>query len=323
MTSASRKETILVAGGAGFLGQHLCRHLLNNGAIVVCLDDFSTSSPHSLIEMRENKNFSIIEHDITEPITIEIDRIYNLACAASPTQYHRLPLKTARTNTVGVLNLLEVARECEAPFFQASTSEVYGDPAVHPQTEDYFGNVNPVGLRAPYTEGKRAAEMLVMSYHRKFGVPVRIARIFNTYGPGMAEDDGRAVSTFVRQALQNDEITIHGTGRQTRSFCYVDDMIRGLTAMMNRAETIVGPMNLGNPEEVTVLELANIIRDTIGSSSQIVHRDNTPDDPVRRCPDISLALNMLSWEPQVALQEGIRRTIESIRYEKPFARSNR
>lgn len=300
---------ILVTGGAGFIGSHLCERLLERGNEVLCLDNFFTGRKKNITHLLDNPNFELIRHDITEPILIEVDQIYNLACPASPVHYQYNPVKTIKTNVVGTLNMLGLAKRVKARILQASTSEVYGDPEVHPQQENYWGNVNPIGFRACYDEGKRCAETLMFSYHRQNGVDIRVIRIFNTYGPRMLENDGRVVSNFIVQALKGEAITVYGEGNQTRSFCYVDDMVEGIIRMMEREE-FIGPVNLGNPGEFTILELANKVKSMTGSSSKIVYKQLPADDPQQRQPDISLAKEKLGWEPVTNLEEGLKRTIE-------------
>lgn len=310
MTVVTRKR-ILVAGGGGFLGTHLCRHLLEAGHQVICLDNFSSGSRQNLDQLNGFDNFFCIEHDVADSLdTDPVEEIYNVACVASPVQYQQHPIAALRTSAIGVDNLLQLARRFKARIFQASTSEVYGDPLIHPQHEDYYGNVNPVGPRACYDEGKRYAESLCMDYHRVFGVDVRIARIFNTYGPNMQVDDGRVVSNFIVQALMNQPITVNGDGQQTRSFCYVDDMIRGISSLMSAAPPLSQPINLGNPNEMTVLELAHLVLELTGSRSTISFHGLPVDDPTRRQPDISRARQLLNWEPKVALEHGLQKTIE-------------
>jgi len=301
-------KRILVTGGAGFLGSHLCEYLLQSGAEVICLDNFVTGSKANIAHLREEPLFEFIRHDIVHPILLEVDQIYNFACPASPVHYQRNPIKTVKTNVMGSLNVLGLAKRVRARLLQASTSEVYGDPKEHPQTESYWGHVNPIGIRSCYDEGKRIEETLVMEYHRQNAVDVRIIRIFNTYGPRMAVHDGRVVSSFIMQALRNQPITIYGDGSQTRSFCYVTDLISGIVRLMN-TEGLTGPVNLGNPTEFTVRELADLVISLTGSRSEIVHLPLPQDDPVRRCPDISLAKAKLDWQPTVSLKEGLQRTI--------------
>lgn len=307
-----KSKRILVCGGAGFLGVNLCQHLLQAGHDVICVDNFA-SSGHQHIERLAKQypnNLTVLTHDISIPLTlIKVDEIYNLACVASPVQYQLDPVQTLKTCTHGMLNLLELAVANNARLFQASTSEVYGNPHVHPQQEEYFGNVNPTGPRACYDEGKRCAETLCFDFHRQHGVPVKVARIFNTYGPYMQPNDGRVVSNFILQALRNKPLTINGDGSQTRSFCYVDDLIRGFIALMESPRDILGPVNLGNPEEYQVLELARKILELTGSRSKLRFQALPQDDPIRRCPDISRARDWLGWEPRVALETGLQETI--------------
>ncbi len=302
-------KRVLVTGGAGFLGSHLCDRLINDGHEVLCLDNFFTGRRINIAHLLDNPSFELVRHDVTEPILLEVDLIYNLACPASPVHYQYNPVKTVKTNVMGTLNMLGLAKRVGARVFQASTSEVYGDPKIHPQTEDYWGNVNPIGLRACYDEGKRCAEALMFAYHRQNNVDIRMARIFNTYGPRMLEDDGRVVSNFIVQALKGDDITIYGEGTQTRSFCYVDDMIEAFVRFME-AKDVTGPVNLGNPVEFTVLELAEKIKGITGSSSKIVREPLPPDDPVQRQPDITLAKELLSWEPEVGIDDGLKKTVD-------------
>lgn len=303
-------QTVLVAGGAGFLGAHLCRKLLDQGHEVICLDNFLTGSQSAVEDMRGDPRFSLIRHDIIEtlPDGLRPTQIYNLACAASPPRYQKDPIHTLRTCVQGSLHLLELAVECNAWILQASTSEVYGDPKVHPQHERYHGNVNPVGIRSCYDEGKRCAETLFSDYARVRGAKVRIARIFNTYGPGMAPDDGRVVSTFLCQAVTGEPLTVYGDGSQTRSLCYVDDMINGLLRLMNGPETFRGPVNLGNTEELSVLDIARRVCALSGQSPRIEYKPLPPDDPSVRCPDIHLARQHLGWEPRVSFDEGLKST---------------
>ena len=299
----------LIAGGAGFLGSHLCERLLKDGHEVICLDNYFTGRKVNIEHLLENKNFELIRHDITEPISIEADWIFNLACPASPPHYQYDSVKTIKTSVLGAINLLELAKKCKARIFQASTSEVYGDPAIHPQIESYWGNVNPIGIRSCYDEGKRVAETLFMDYHRQYGVDIRIVRIFNTYGPRMLMNDGRVVSNFIVQALNGDDITIYGDGKQTRSFCYVDDLIEGFIRLMTQ-EDITGPINIGNPGEFTMLELANEVIKLTKSKSKIVYKPLPGDDPKMRKPDISLAKQFLGWEPKIQLNDGLKKTIK-------------
>jgi UDP-glucuronate decarboxylase len=301
---------ILVTGGAGFLGSHLCERLLAEGHDVICLDNFFTGSRDNIIHLLDNRRFELIRHDIVEPILLEVDRIYNLACPASPVHYQYNPVKTVKTSVMGTINMLGMAKRVKARILQASTSEVYGDPQVHPQTEDYWGHVNPIGIRSCYDEGKRVAETLMMDYHRQNGVDIRIVRIFNTYGPRMAENDGRVVSNFILQALKNQEITVFGDGSQTRSFCYVDDLIEGMIRMMENQQGFIGPVNLGNPQENSILEFAEKIVSITGSASRIAFKPLPQDDPKQRRPDISLAAEQLGWQPTVDLATGLKRTAD-------------
>ncbi len=298
----------LVTGGAGFLGSHLCERLLNDGHEVICLDNYFTGRLVNVDHLRDNRRFELIRHDVTEPILLEVDRIFNLACPASPIHYQFNPVKTIKTSVMGAINMLGMAKRVKARILQASTSEVYGDPVVHPQTEDYWGNVNPIGIRSCYDEGKRVAETLFMDYHRQNKVDIRIVRIFNTYGPRMLMNDGRVVSNFIVQALKGDDITIYGDGSQTRSFCYVDDLIEGFVRMMNQ-DKIIGPVNIGNPGEFTMLELAKEVLDLTGSKSKIVYKPLPGDDPKMRRPNIELAKSALGWEPTIPLRQGLEKTI--------------
>ena len=309
--SASGGKTILVTGGAGFIGSHLCEKLLAAGNRVICLDNFFTGSRKNIRQLIKNKNFKLVKHDIIEPYFSKekIDQIYNLACPASPAHYQFNPIRTIKANTSGVINLLGLAKKHGARILQASTSEVYGDPKIHPQTENYWGNVNPNGLRSCYDEGKRCAESLFFCYLREHEIDIRVARIFNTYGPKMAANDGRVVSNFIVQALRGKPITLNGDGRQTRSFCYVDDMINGLIALMGK-EKFTGPVNLGNPGEFTIKELARKIIKLTGSRSKIVYAKLPADDPIKRRPDIILAKKKLGWRPEVELEGGLKQTIE-------------
>ncbi len=305
----SSLKRILVTGGAGFLGSHLCERLIDEGHDVICLDNFFTSQKANIADLLARPNFELIRHDVTLPIFLEVDEIYNLACPAAPGHYQYNPIKTMKTSVLGSINVLGMAKRCRAKVLQASTSEVYGDPQVHPQAESYRGAVNPIGPRACYDEGKRAAETLFMDYHRRNRVNVRICRIFNTYGPRMHPYDGRVISNFIRQALLGEEITIFGDGSQTRSFCYRDDLAEGLIRMMNGADDFIGPVNLGNPEECRMLDLANLVLELTGSRSQPAFFPHPADDPLRRQPDISLARRKLGWSPTVTLREGLMRTI--------------
>lgn len=301
---------ILVTGGAGFLGSHLCERLLNEGHDVICLDNLFTGSKDNIIHLMDNHRFELVRHDIVEPILLEVDRIYNLACPASPVHYQYNPVKTVKTSVMGMINMLGMAKRVKARILQASTSEVYGDPQVHPQTEAYWGNVNPIGIRSCYDEGKRVAETLMMDYHRQNKVDIRIIRIFNTYGPRMAENDGRVVSNFMLQALRNEDITVFGEGQQTRSFCYVSDLIDGMIRMMENDQGFIGPVNLGNPVENTILEFAEKIVSITGSKSKIIFRPLPQDDPKQRRPDITLAVEKLRWQPIVQLDNGLKTTAD-------------
>jgi UDP-glucuronate decarboxylase len=299
-----------VTGGAGFLGTHLCRRLLNEGHDVLCVDNFFTGTRDNLIEFLGNPHFELLRHDITLPLFVEVDQIYNLACPASPIHYQFDPVQTTKTSVHGSINMLGLAKRLKAKIFQASTSEIYGDAQVHPQPEEYWGNVNPVGPRSCYDEGKRCAETLFFDYYREHNLRIKVARIFNTYGPNMHPNDGRVVSGFILQALTGEPITLFGDGSQTRSFCYVDDLIEGFVRFMASDDSFVGPVNLGNPAEMTVRELAEAIIDLTGSRSEVIHKPLPQDDPRQRQPDISLAREKLDWAPQVALKEGLRHTIE-------------
>jgi len=302
-----KNKTILITGGAGFIGSHLCRRLLKEGNEVICLDNFFTGSKENIIDLMDNPYFEVIRADVEEPILLEVDEIYNLACPASPVHYQFDPVKTVRTNVMGAINMLDIAKRCKAKILQASTSEVYGDPEIHPQIEEYRGNVNPIGIRACYDEGKRCAETLFFDYHREYGVDIRVVRIFNTYGPNMAINDGRVVSNFIVQALQNKDITIYGDGSQTRSFCYVDDLVDGLIKMMNSNQ--IGPINLGNPNEFTILELAQKVIEYTNTKSKIIFKPLPQDDPKQRQPDISKAKKYLNWQPTIELKDGLKNTI--------------
>ena len=311
-------QRILVTGGAGFLGSHLCDRLVEQGHDVICLDNYLTSQKQNVSHLLRHENFELIRHDITHPIWLEVDQIYNLACPASPVHYQHNPIKTVKTSVLGAINILGLARRIGAKVFHASTSEVYGDPTVHPQPESYHGNVNPIGPRACYDEGKRCAETLFFDYHRGNNVEVRVVRIFNTYGPRMHPYDGRVISNFVIQALHGEDITIYGDGSQTRSFCYVDDLINGFLRMMNLPtkapeETFVGPVNLGNPDEFTIKQLAELVIELTGSSSKMTRQPLPEDDPMQRRPDITLAKKKLGWEPTIALREGLIKTIDYFR----------
>ena len=302
-------KRILVTGGAGFLGSHLCDRLINDGHEVICLDNFFTGKKKNIAHLLSNPNFELMRHDVIQPIYAEVDWIFNLACPASPIHYQRDPVRTIKTNVMGALNSLGLAKQNNARVLQASTSEVYGDPKVHPQPESYRGAVNPIGIRACYDEGKRTAETLFFDYHRQHGLDIRVVRIFNTYGSRMTANDGRVVSNFIIQALRGDDITIYGDGKQTRSFCYVDDLIDGLVKMMN-VENFTGPVNLGNPSEFTMLELAELILKLTGSKSKIVYRPLPSDDPTQRCPVIDLAKEKLNWQPTIKLEDGLKVTIK-------------
>ena len=304
----SDQRRILVTGGAGFIGSHLCTYLVEGGHDVLCLDNFLTGSKRNVHHLMGKPNFELLRHDVTFPLYVEVDEIYNLACPASPAYYQRDPVQTVKTSVHGAINVLGLAKRTGARILQASTSEVYGDPDVHPQPEGYWGRVNPIGPRACYDEGKRCAETLFFDYHRQYDLPVRVARIFNTYGPRMRPDDGRAVSNFIVQALKGQDLTVYGDGSQTRSFCYVDDLIDGLVRMIASEE--VGPINLGNPEERSILELAELVIELTGSRSKVVHEPLPTDDPTRRRPDITLAKGLLDWFPKVQLGFGLARTIE-------------
>lgn len=303
-------KKILVTGGAGFIGSHLCERLLNEGNEVVCLDNFFTGSKKNIVQLMDNKYFEVIRHDIIKSILVEVDEIYNLACPASPVHYQYNAIKTIKTNVLGTINMLGLAKRLKARFLQASTSEVYGDPKEHPQKETYWGNVNPIGIRSCYDEGKRVAETLCMDYHRQNSVEIKLIRIFNTYGPRMAVNDGRVVSNFIVQALKGEDITVYGDGSQTRAFCFVSDLVDGAIKMMNSEKGFSGPVNLGNPVETPIIEFAQKIIKMTNSSSKIVHKPLPQDDPVQRKPDISLAKSKLGWTPDVQLDDGLMRTIE-------------
>jgi UDP-glucuronate decarboxylase len=303
-------KRVLVTGGAGFLGSHLCERLLAAGNDVVCVDNFYTGSRRNITHLLGNPNFTVLEHDVTTPLFLQVDEVYNLACPASPRHYQYDPVHTLKTSVLGAINVLGLGKRTGARIFQASTSEVYGDPHVHPQAESYWGHVNPTGVRACYDEGKRCAETLFFDYHRRHGIGIKVARIFNTYGPRMHPDDGRVVSNFIVQALLDKPITIYGNGSQTRSFCFVEDLIEGFVRLMSSPPEFTGPVNLGNPVEFTILELAEQVVRLTGSRSPLVRQPLPADDPRQRCPDITLARENLGWEPTVALEEGLRRTIE-------------
>ena len=304
------QKRILITGGAGFLGSHLCDRLIAEGHEVLCLDNFFTGNKKNIVHLLEKTNFELIRHDIVQPIFIEVDEIYNLACPASPIQYQYNPVKTIKTSVMGAINMLGLAKRVKAKILQASTSEIYGNPTVHPQKEEYWGNVNTIGIRSCYDEGKRCAETLFFDYYRQNKVNIRVVRIFNTYGPRMDPNDGRVVSNFIVQALRNQDITVYGDGSQTRSFCFVDDLIEGLLRMMNGPDDFIGPVNLGSPDEFTILELAQKTIDIIGSRSGIVFKPLPQDDPLQRQPEISIAKEKLSWSPHVSLEEGLAKTID-------------
>ncbi len=312
-------KRILVTGGAGFLGSNLCRKLLGQGNQVICLDNFSTGSPRNIADFLDNPSFQLCRHDVTHPVTLDIDQIYNLACLASPVHYQADPIATLKTSVLGALNMLELARCRDIPVLQASTSEVYGDPHLHPQPENYWGNVNPIGPRACYDEGKRSAETVFFDYRRQFALQIKVVRIFNTYGPNMDPADGRVVVNFILQALSGRDITVYGDGAQTRSFCYVDDLVAGLVAMMDSGMDVAGPINLGNPEEFTIRQLADLIIELTNSRSHVVYRQLPVDDPRQRRPDIARAMRTLGWAPSVPLREGLKRTIAYV--EKLLAES--
>lgn len=303
-------KTILITGGAGFLGSHLCERLLNEENKILCLDNLYTGSEVNIRHLKKNANFKFIEHDICTPIDLEVNEIYNLACPASPVHYQSDPIKTLKTSVYGAINLLDLAVSQNAKIFQASTSEVYGDPAVHPQNEDYWGNVNPIGIRSCYDEGKRCAETLFFDYSREKNVNIKVARIFNTYGPNMNPQDGRVVSNFIVQALSGKDITIYGEGQQTRSFCYASDLIEGFVKLMGSSDDINGPINLGNPDEFTILQLAELVLDMTGSKSKLVFEPLPQDDPKQRQPNIELANKQLGWKPEIKLRDGLERTIK-------------
>tara|TARA_A100001015_G_scaffold24339_1_gene27487 strand:+ start:623 stop:1570 length:948 start_codon:yes stop_codon:yes gene_type:complete len=303
-------KQIAVTGGAGFIGSHLCKRLLDMGNLVICIDNYFTGSKQNILPLMSNPNFECIRHDITQPIFIEVDEIYNLACPASPIHYQFDPVQTVKTSVLGMITMLGIAKRLKIPILQASTSEIYGDPIVHPQQESYWGNVNPIGPRACYDEGKRCAETLCFDYYRQYDIPIKVARIFNTYGPNMAINDGRVISNFIVQALNGDPITIYGDGSQTRSFCFVDDLVNGLMALMNQDKSITGPINLGNPIEKSMLEIADIIIKLTNSKSTITFKTLPQDDPKQRQPNIDLAHQTLNWQPSVPLEDGLIKTID-------------
>ena len=316
MKKITNHKRVLVTGGAGFLGSHVCDRLVADGCDVLCADNFFSGTKDNIAHLIGNPRFELLRHDVTFPLYVEVDEIYNLACPASPIHYQYDPVQTTKTSVHGAINMLGLAKRTKAKILQASTSEVYGDPTVHPQTEDYWGHVNPIGLRSCYDEGKRCAETLFVDYRRQHKLRIKVARIFNTYGPRMHPNDGRVVSNFIEQALKGAPITVYGDGKQTRSFCYVDDLIDALVRLMATSDDFTGPVNLGNPEEFTILELARKVIANTGSRSEIVFKPLPSDDPMQRQPDISLAKQMLQWEPVVALNEGLRRTISYFRAER-------
>jgi UDP-glucuronate decarboxylase len=304
------RKRVLVTGGAGFLGSHLCKRLLKDGNDVLCVDNFFTGTKDNILELMSSRHFELMRHDITLPLHVEVDEIYNLACPASPIYYQHDPIKTIKTSVLGAMNMLDLANRGNSKIFQASTSEVYGDPLIHPQTEDYWGHVNPIGPRACYDEGKRCAETLFFSYHQQHNINIKVARIFNTYGPNMHPNDGRVVSNFIVQALKGEPITIYGDGSQTRSFCYVEDLIEGFIQLMDSPQEVTGPINLGNPNEFSMLELAHMVIDLVGSSSKIMFKILPQDDPKQRQPDTTLAKQLLDWKTNIPLQNGVKKTIE-------------
>jgi UDP-glucuronate decarboxylase len=303
------RKRILITGGAGFIGSHLCERLIDAGHDIICLDNYFTGTKENLLKLLDYPNFELLRHDVTFPLYVEVDEIYNLACPASPVHYQYDPVQTTKTSVHGAINMLGLAKRTGAKIFQSSTSEVYGDPTVHPQSENYRGNVNPIGPRACYDEGKRCAETLFFDYHRQHNLRIRVARIFNTYGPRMRPDDGRVVSNFIVQALRGDAITIYGHGNQTRSFCFIDDLIEGFIRLMDAPDDVTGPINLGNPREFTIKQLAELVIEITGAKSKLVYEDLPEDDPMQRCPDISLAKQKLDWEPSIGLETGLERTI--------------
>lgn len=310
MKNYSLRPRTLITGGAGFLGSHLCERLLNDGHDVICVDNFFTGTKPNIIHLLDNPHFEFVRHDVTFPLYLEVDEIYNLACPASPVHYQRDPVQTTKTSVHGAINMLGLAKRTKARIFQASTSEVYGDPEIHPQHEGYWGKVNPIGPRSCYDEGKRCAETLFFDYRRQHGLDIKVARIFNTYGPRMHPNDGRVVSNFIVQALKGDPITLYGDGLQTRSFCYVDDMIEGFVRFMRMPKNVNGPINLGNPSEFTMIELAEAIKALTGSKSEFIHKPLPIDDPKQRQPDISVAKEVMGWEPTKTLEQGLKSTIE-------------
>jgi UDP-glucuronate decarboxylase len=309
------KKKILITGGAGFLGSHLCESLLKQGHEVVCLDNYFTGRKSNVVHLLDNPYFELVRHDVTMPFFIEVDEIYNLACPASPIHYQYNAIKTIKTSVMGAINMLGLAKRIKAKVLQASTSEVYGDPEIHPQTEDYWGHVNPIGIRSCYDEGKRCAESLFINYHKQNQVRIKIARIFNTYGPRMHPDDGRVVSNFILQALRGEDITVYGDGQQTRSFCFVDDLVDGLIRLMNTPDDFTGPVNLGNPREFTILQLAQKVIELTGSGSSIIYQPLPEDDPLQRQPNIDMAKKELGWEPLIELESGLKTTIAYFRQE--------
>jgi len=306
----SSRKKVLITGGAGFVGSHLCDRLVEDGHEVLCVDNFFTGSRDNILELIDQPHFELLRHDVTFPLYVEVDEIYNLACPASPIHYQMDPVQTTKTSVHGAINMLGLAKRTKAKILQASTSEVYGDPEVHPQGEDYLGNVNTIGPRGCYDEGKRCAETLFFDYHRQYNVKIRVARIFNTYGPRMHPDDGRVVSNFIVQALKGEPITIYGDGSQTRSFCFVDDLVNGLVRLMEADNTITGPVNLGNPGEMTIRQLAEQVIEITGAKSELIEKPLPSDDPTQRCPDINRAKTQLGWVPSVALEDGLKRTIQ-------------
>lgn len=313
MQPQRKKTRSLVTGGAGFIGSHLCERLIDRGHEVVCVDNYYTGAKSNIAHLLDHPYFELIRHDVTFPLYVEVDEIYNLACPASPVHYQRDPVQTTKTNVHGAINILGLAKRLKVRALQASTSEVYGDPTVHPQTEDYQGNVNPTGPRACYDEGKRCAETLFFDYHRQHDLPIKVARIFNTYGPRMMPDDGRVVSNFIVQALRGEPITIYGDGKQTRSFCYIDDLVEGLIRLMESPEAETGPINLGNPVEIPISELATRVTELVGGAASVENHPLPVDDPLQRCPDITRARNLLGWEPGVSLDDGLAKTVAYFR----------